>query len=192
MRSRKKKFEPQTIGDMAARVAALENKYVVVIDNTAYHSMTADEKTAMYNYYKSVDSNGDPGEIKNADKPQIKALFSDGNISDLQVSFLSPEERQLFKAVVMYRQEVPNRFAETKTITVQLNRETPYGSVLPVERFDLSGFCTSRDHARRFARYAIKTRQLVDHGLTFKTSPQNCVGLIPGDYFRLVSEGMYC
>ena len=135
-----------------------------------------------------VDSNGDPGEIKNADKPQIKALFSDGNISDLQVSFLSPEERQLFKAVVMYRQEVPNRFAETKTITVQLNRETPYGSVLPVERFDLSGFCTSRDHARRFARYAIKTRQLVDHGLTFKTSPQNCVGLIPGDYFRLVSE----
>ena len=52
--------EPQTIGDMAARVAALEDKYVVVIDNTAYHSMTADEKTAMYNYYKSVDSNGDP------------------------------------------------------------------------------------------------------------------------------------
>ena len=51
--------EPQTIGDMAARVAALENKYVVVIDNTAYHSMTADEKTAMYNYYKSVDGNGD-------------------------------------------------------------------------------------------------------------------------------------
>ena len=31
-----------------------------MIDNTAYHSMTADEKTAMYNYYKSVDSNGDP------------------------------------------------------------------------------------------------------------------------------------
>ena len=52
--------EPQTIGDMAARVAALEDKYVLVIDNTAYHSMTADEKTAMYNYYKSVDSNGDP------------------------------------------------------------------------------------------------------------------------------------
>ena len=41
--------EPQTIGNMAARVAALEDKYVVVIDNTAYHSMTADEKTAMYN-----------------------------------------------------------------------------------------------------------------------------------------------
>ena len=52
--------EPQTIGNMAARVAALEEKYVLVIDNTAYHSMTADEKTAMYNYYKSVDSNGDP------------------------------------------------------------------------------------------------------------------------------------
>ena len=52
--------EPQTIGNMAARVAALEDKYVLVIDNTAYHSMTADEKTAMYNYYKSVDSNGDP------------------------------------------------------------------------------------------------------------------------------------
>ena len=66
--------EPQTIGDMAARVAALENKYVVVIDNTAYHSMTADEKTAMYNYYKSVDLNGQP-QIKKQ-KAEIDEVFA--------------------------------------------------------------------------------------------------------------------
>ena len=54
--------------------------------------------------------------------------------------------------------------------------------------FDLSGFCTSRKQAEYFGFFSIRSSRLVDHGLTFKTSPQNCVGLIPGDYFRLVSE----
>ena len=31
-------------------------------------------------------------------------------------------------------------------------------------------------------------RQLVDHGLTFSTTPQSAMGLEPGEYFRLVSE----
>ena len=52
-------LNPKTIGEMAARLAELENKYVVVIDNTAYHSLSTDDKELMYAYYKSVDENGE-------------------------------------------------------------------------------------------------------------------------------------
>jgi len=119
--------------------------------------------------------------------PEIKCLFTDGNINDLQVSFLSPEERQTFQAVVLYRDETVNGFPETKSLLI---RETdPYGSETdPIETFDMSGFCTSRTQAVAFASFAIKTRRLVDHGLTFKTAPQYVQGLAPGDYFRVVSE----
>ena len=130
-----------------------------------------------------------PGVIDHNAKPDIRALFSDGNISDLKVSFLNPEERQLFKAAVIYRKETKNGFPETKTCFVRLADSSSNNA--PIEKFDLSGFCTSKEHAEKFAKYAIKTRQLVDHGLSFKTSPQNCVGLRPGQYFRLVSEATH-
>jgi|TARA_B100000035_G_scaffold8231_1_gene7076 hypothetical protein len=52
-------LNPKTIGEMAARLAELENKCVVVIDNTAYHSLSTDDKALMYAYYKSVDEDGE-------------------------------------------------------------------------------------------------------------------------------------
>jgi hypothetical protein len=130
----------------------------------------------------------------------IKALFTDGNINDLKVSFLSPEERQMLKANVLYRKEKENGFPETLSILVSLLKEydftyeifksrNPYDDA--IETFDLSGFCTSEDQAVDFAKYVLKTRKEVDHGLTFKTAPQYVLGLIPGDYFRLVSEATH-
>jgi len=117
--------------------------------------------------------------------PEIKALFTDGNIKDLKVSFLSPEERQSFKAAVLYREEKENGFAETKSLLIKKRGQSDSD---PVETFDLSGFCTSRQQAEYFAFFALNSRVLVDHGLTFKTAPQYVEGLAPGDYFRLVSE----
>ena len=117
--------------------------------------------------------------------PRIKALFTDGNIKDLKVSFLEPEERQTFRAAVLYRQETANGFPEVKSILV---RSRSSSETDPIETFDLSGFCTSLQQAKYFAYYAINLRRLVDHGLTFQTAPQYIEGLAPGDYFRLVSE----
>ena len=127
------------------------------------------------------------GLIDRTVKPEIKCLFTDGNIKDLQVSFLSPEERQTFQAVVLYRDEEVDGFPETKSLLIR--EDGIHGSESdPIETFDMSGFCTSRTQAVAFASFAIKTRRLVDHGLTFKTAPQYVQGLAPGDYFRLVSE----
>ena len=142
-----------------------------------------------------TNSSGEP--IEDTGKPSIKALFTDGNIKDLKVSFLSPEERQVFQARVLWRKEQENGFAETKVAEVILNdvqsTESWQGGSEndPIETFDMSTFCTSNKHAIRFARYALRTRQLVDHGLTFQTTPQAAMFLMPGDYFRLYSESTH-
>ena len=48
---------------------------------------------------------------------EVKALFTDGNMKDLQVTFLTPEERRMFKATVVYRQDEQDGFPETKALT---------------------------------------------------------------------------
>ena len=126
--------------------------------------------------------------IDHSAKPPIKALFTDGNIKDLKVSFLSPEERQIFKGRAMYRHETENGFPETKVIEKGLS----IGSLDdPIETFDLSNFCTTDDHAEKFLKYALRVRELVDHGIKFSTTPQAAMHLAPGEYFRLFSESTH-
>lgn len=45
-------LQPKSIYDMCARIAASENRYVMVIDNHNYHTLTEEQKTTVYNYYK--------------------------------------------------------------------------------------------------------------------------------------------
>lgn len=123
--------------------------------------------------------------------PTISALFTDGNIKDLKVSFLSPEERQLFRATVLWRYDTKNGFPQTRVLTVRLSSAQGGSETDPEETFDLSSFCTSYDHAFDFARYALKVRKEIDHGIKFQTTPQSAAGLSPGDYFRLVSEATH-
>ena len=129
------------------------------------------------------------------DKPVlIKAMFTDGNVKDLSVNFLSPEDRQTFKANVIYRDEKLNGFSEKKSSVVSLFDEYDSGGNLitkhsddPMETYDLSGFCTSVDHAVTFGKYVLSNRQKVDHTITFKTAPHYINGLQPGDYIRVFS-----
>ena len=52
----------------------------------------------------------------------IQALFTDGNVRDAKVSFLPPEERQMFKAEVIYRLEEPNGFSKLMSKTIRLKK----------------------------------------------------------------------
>ena len=126
--------------------------------------------------------------IDNAAQPLISALFTDGNIRDLTVSWLSPEERQLFKAVVKWRKETDNGFSQERLFTMRLSDAQGGSDSDGEEVFDLSAFCTTREQGEVFAKYALKLRKEVDHGLKFQTTPQSAMGLEPGAYFRLVSE----
>ena len=123
--------------------------------------------------------------------PPIKALFTDGNIKDLKVTFLSPEERQIFQGRAMYRKETENGFPETKVIEKGLSIEAGGSLDDPIETFDLSNFCTTSDHAEKFLKYALRVRELVDHGIKFSTTPQAAMHLAPGEYFRLFSESTH-
>ncbi len=118
-------------------------------------------------------------------KPKIKAMFTDGNISDLSVSFLSPEDRQAFKANVLYRQEQENGFPERKSAIIQLAGSDHVDD--PLETFDLSGFCSSRAAAVLFAKYTLVLRKHLDHTVSFKTAPHYINGVRPGDYIRVFS-----
>lgn len=131
------------------------------------------------------------GAIDYQGKPEIKALFTDGNIRNLQVTFLSTEERQLFRGTALWRQEKTNGFPETRVVSMRLANHLGGSDDDPEEIFDMSGFCTSQGHASTFLKYALKTRQLVDHGLKFETTPQAAMSLAPGEYFRLVSESTH-
>ena len=129
-----------------------------------------------YKSDKTIDQKG---------KPDIRALFTDSNMRAMRVTFLSPEQRQVFKAVMMFRQEKENGFAETRTMTIRLKSGTASD---PVEEFDMTQFCTSEKQARWFGRVALKLREKVDHGITFETTPQSAMNLQPGEYFKVASK----
>jgi len=123
----------------------------------------------------------------------IRALFSDGNMRNLQVSFLTPEEREVFKATILFRKDEieSNGFPEieVRTYAYKNNNQTvEQMRDLPEEVFDLSNWCTSEDQAHLFAAIALATRKEVDHGISFETTPTSVLGLLAGDYIRVISE----
>ena len=144
-----------------------------------------------FSLYPSVPFNYDPATgagdftINLEGKPTIKAMFTDGNISDLNVSFLPPEDRQAFKANVLYRLEQENGFPEIKSVVVRLFGTDHVDD--PLETFDLSGFCTNRNTALTFAKYTLALRKHLDHTVSFKTAPHFINGVRPGDYIRVFS-----
>mgnify|MGYP003113787809 FL=1 len=143
-----------------------------------------------FSLFPSVPFNPNSFKIQKKQKPTVKALFTDGNTRNLKVSFLSPEERQNFIGTVYFRQEVENGFPETESISLHVaDEENP--AKLPIEIFDMSDFCTNKDHAREFLQHVLKIREKVDHGIKFETTPQVIFGLKPGDYIRFISEATH-
>ena len=117
--------------------------------------------------------------------PEIKALFTDGNIREMQVTTLPPEERKVFEAEILYREERINQFPQTRSTSLRL---AVYPDALATETFDLTQFCTSRRQAVNFAKYALKARQWIDHVIEFQTTPQSMANVEPGDYIRVISH----
>jgi hypothetical protein len=117
---------------------------------------------------------------------KIKQLFTSGNIleNSFNVEYLSTEERKNFQAAVRYRQERRNQFPEERTLVV---RWADLPEAATVETFDMTQYCTSRQHAFTAARYFMSLRRRVTHTINFKTTPYG-LDLAPGDYIRVVTE----
>ena len=172
-------------------IAERQNLREFIFVNAGYNLLDFTIKGGRFGLFPSFPYTSDYKIDKDA-KPQIKALFTDGNMRGMKVSFLTPEERQMFKATVIYREDVVNGFGEKQSVTLVFSEGTDKEQdALPEETFDLSGFCKSRSHARKFAKQALLVRRYVDHGLRFETTPQAAMALEPGEYFRVVSEATH-
>ena len=129
---------------------------------------------------------GPAGDI--VDKPiEVNGLFTSGNILEdsFAVDYLQTEERKDFQAIVRYRKERKNQLSEEATLSV---RWAEAGSdTYPIESFDLTQFCTSREHAFLVARYFMSIRRRITHSVRFKTTPFG-IALSPGDYIRVLTE----
>lgn len=117
---------------------------------------------------------------------QIKQLFTAGNIieNSFSVEYLSTEERKNFQAIMRYRQEKRNQFPEEQTIVV---RWADLPETTSIESFDMTQYCTTREHAFTVARYFLSLRRRVTHTVRFQTTPYG-MDLAPGDYIRVITQ----
>jgi hypothetical protein len=128
----------------------------------------------------------DSGAINPANVP-IAMMFSEGNIieNSYEVSYLDADQRRDFRAVMSWRVIEKDKLPETKTTMVCWKEDTHGKS--PQEVFDLTQFCTSREHAMKVARMMLSVRRRVDHAISFKTTPFG-INLAPGNYIKVVTE----
>ena len=116
----------------------------------------------------------------------VKQIFTSGNILEdtFELEFLGAEERRGFTASMRYRYESKNKFPEERTLSVRLASDNDLGSL---ETFDLTQFCTSREHALMVAKYFLALRKLVTHTIIFGTTIDG-LDLAPGDFIKVVTE----
>ena len=116
----------------------------------------------------------------------VKQIFTSGNILEdtFELEFLGAEERRDFTALMRYRYERQNKFPEERTLSVRLASSSDDTSV---ETFDLTQFCTSREHAFMAAKYFLALRKLVTHSVKFGTTIDG-LDLAPGDFIKVITE----
>ena len=115
---------------------------------------------------------------------EIKQLFTDGNILEdtFELEYLEAEERKPFKANMRYRLERENKLPEERVVTVDYKE---YGEAFrDIETFDLTQFCTSKEHAELVARYYLLVRDFVTHSVKFSTTASG-LDLAPGDFVKI-------
>lgn len=115
----------------------------------------------------------------------VKQIFTSGNILEdtFELEFLGAEERRDFKALMRYRYERQNKFPEERTLSVQLASSRD----ISIETFDLTQFCTSREHAFMVAKHFLALRKLVTHSVKFGTTIDG-LNLAPGDFIKVITE----
>jgi len=123
----------------------------------------------------------------------ITQLFTSGNIIEdsFSLSFSDDQDRIPPKISVVWREEretsgtvTKGLFPVSREVTV---RETTTPEDAPLEKIDISDYCTSQRHAIDLAKWTCLTRRLVTHSVTFKTTPTEAA-LDIGSVFKLGME----
>lgn len=162
-----------------------------IFEQAAYCLMNFTIVGGRFALQPAVTYNPSTGVIDASIPVPISALLTDGNMRNMKITWLSADERRLFKAVVSYRDEVENGFSINRTVRMRLADSQGGSDGDPEEAFDLTGFCTSRKHAETFAKYALLVRKEVDHAISFETTPGAVAAMAPGSFIKVVSEATH-
>ena len=142
-------------------------------------------KGGQFGFVPSVPVNENMAILRDEEaKPNVVALFTDGNIRDMRVQTLTPEDRKAFEAEILWRKEYKNKFSEKRTTNVRFENYTRQS----VETYDMTQFCTSRKQTTQFGKFALQVRKWIDHNIEFQTTPESAAGIEPADYIRVVSH----
>ena len=128
------------------------------------------------------------GSLKQEAVP-ISALFTAGNIIEdtFAVNYLEADERHNFRAVMTYREGAKNQLPEQRSMMVHWADAGEEFNQAKMETFDMSSFCTYREHAFIVARYLLSVRRRITHTVSFKTTPEGLY-LAPGQYIRVITK----
>ena len=134
--------------------------------------------------------------VANFDGPEtFTGLFTAGNILDdsFEFSYVDEQDRISPRITVVWREEretgtaaAKGLFPVVREVTV---REVDTPEDAPLEKIDVSDYCTSQKHAIDIAKWQCRVRRLTTHSISFKTVPSEAA-LDLGAVFKLGMEAV--
>ena len=116
--------------------------------------------------------------VANFDGPEtFTGLFTSGNVLEdsFEMSYVDEQDRIPPRISVIWREERETSttnskglFPVVREVTV---RESNTPADAPLEKIDISDYCTSQQHAIDVGKWNCRTRRLTTHTVTFKTTP---------------------
>ena len=124
---------------------------------------------------------------------EFTGLFTSGNILEdsFEMSYVDEQDRIPPRISVVWREERETTFENGKGLFPVVRevtvREANTPEDAPLEKIDLSDYCTSKQHAIDVGKWQCRSRRLTTHTVTFKTVPDQAA-LDLGAVFKLGME----
>jgi len=96
-------------------------------------------------------------------------------------TYVSAADKADVNCVMLYRQNDPDAIGTQQTVQV---RYSGVSLDAPTEQFDMTDFCSNRDHAIIYAKHYLARRKYSVHAVNFSI-PLDTTGLIPTDIIKI-------
>ena len=114
------------------------------------------------------------------------ATFTEDEIlpSSFSKTYVSAAEKSDVNVTVLFRKNDPDAIGTQQSVQI---RYSGVSLDAPTEQFDMSDFCSSRDHAIVYAKHFLARRRYSVHSIEFDTA-LDTTGLIPTDIIKIEKQ----
>jgi len=114
------------------------------------------------------------------------ATFTEDEIlpGSFSKTYVSAAEKSDVNVTVLFRKNDPDAIGTQQSVQV---RYSGVSLDAPVEQFDMSDFCSNRDHAITYAKHFLARRRYSVHSIEFETA-LDTTGLIPTNIIRIQKQ----